>query len=116
MRLQLLGNRIEQQAGSLRMGQLPATHADHHLHLVARFEELSDALHLRRHVVVAHVRPEADLLKGEGLLRFVGFALPLALLELKPPIVEQFADRWGCRRIDFDEVQFAGSCEVESLP
>ena len=115
MRRQLGGDGVEQLASSLRMGKLPAAHTNHDLHFVAGREELLHGFQFCGDVVLTHIWAEPNLLQRERLLALVGFALPLALLELEASVVEQFADWRRCRWVDFDEIQMLRGCEIERL-
>ncbi|GIW73373.1 MAG: hypothetical protein KatS3mg102_2915 [Planctomycetota bacterium] len=82
---------------------------EHHVDAAALafFQELAQLAHLHLDIVVAGVRPEADLADLAARLLAARQSLLLFFLELLLAVVEDTADRWAGVRSDLHQVEVA---------
>ncbi len=97
------------------MGQLTSTEQHRDLDFVPLLEELVRPLGLRLEIVLADLRPEANLFQLNDFLMLASLTLLLRLLVLEATVVEQATDRRDDVGSDFDEIQVSGLGQLERL-
>jgi hypothetical protein len=102
--LELLADREQERAATIRVGHLTPAEADGDLQLVAFIEEPRGRFDLRLDVVVVDLRRHADLFPRDSALLLLGVLGLLLLLVAVLPEVEDLGDR-RCRvRGDLDQI------------
>src|SRR5579859_1549866 len=104
-RARVVAHPVEDLPPDVLVDHLAAPEHDRHLHLLAGFEELLQALELRLEIVLGHLRPELHLLQLDDVLLAALVLLALDGLELVASVVHQAADRRARLRRHLDEVE-----------
>ena len=97
--LDILNQAFQNLASQTLPRHFPAAEKDGGLNLVSLVEETQHVILFRFVVVVVHVDTELHFLDRNGLLFFLGFAIPLFVLVQEFPVIHDAANRglrgWG---------------------